>query len=103
MRLAAPIYARAIATRQPFSAVCSTSDALKLLACTLAGASLARWRGVIGVFLFILMSIIPVTTKSTDPYLLPHNGFVKSILQIGYMQMAIDNWNVAAEAMKRGL
>ena len=102
VRLAAPIYARAIATRQPLSAVCSTKEAMQLLIATWK-IPLARWRGVIGIFIFILTAIIPATTSSTSPFVVPHNGFVKSILQIGYMQMAIDNWGVAAEGMRRSL
>ncbi len=102
VRLAAPIYARAIATRQPLSAVCSTKEVMQLLIATWK-IPLARWRGVIGIFIFILTAIIPATTTSTSPFILPHNGFVKSILQIGYMQMAINNWGVAAEAMQRSL
>ena len=102
VRLAAPIYARAIATRQPLSAVCSTKEAMQLLIATWK-IPLARWRGVIGIFIFILTAIIPATTASTSPFVMPHNGFVKSILQIGYMQMAINNWGVAAEAMQRSL
>ncbi|KAK3934849.1 hypothetical protein QBC46DRAFT_398800 [Diplogelasinospora grovesii] len=101
VRIAAPLYAKAIGTRQPFSAVCSSMDALNLLAATWR-IPLSHWRGVIGVLLFTLIPIVPVTSSNTDnPYLKPHSGFVKSILQIGFMQMALEDWELCCTTMER--
>ncbi|KAK3352554.1 hypothetical protein B0T25DRAFT_606491, partial [Lasiosphaeria hispida] len=103
VRLTAPLYARAIGTRQPFSAVCSPADALALLGATWR-IPLSRWRGVIGVLLFALVSIVATASgggDGGDEYLRPHAGFVKSILQIGFMQMALESWEVCREMMGR--
>ncbi|KAK0714690.1 hypothetical protein B0H67DRAFT_536573 [Lasiosphaeris hirsuta] len=103
VRLTAPLYARAIGTRQPFSAVCSPADALALLGATWR-IPLSRWRGVIGVLLFALVSIVATASGAgdgRDEYLRPHAGFVKSILQIGFMQMALESWEVCRETMGR--
>ncbi len=119
VRLAAPLYARAIGTRRPFSTVCSPADALALLAATWR-IPLSKWRGVIGVLLFTLVSIVATASggrskesvsrngdgdgdgdEQAREFLKPHSGFVKSILQIGFMQMALESWEVCRETMER--
>ncbi|KAM7198809.1 hypothetical protein V8F33_004823 [Rhypophila sp. PSN 637] len=122
VRLAAPFYARAISTRQPFSKICKPADALHILAATWR-IPLSRWRGVIGTLLFTLISIIATVSNaaaasspnnededeesreaaSTNRILSPHAGFVKSILQIGFMQIALEDWEVCRETMARCL
>ncbi|KAK1755442.1 hypothetical protein QBC47DRAFT_452069 [Echria macrotheca] len=74
VRLAAPLFARAIGTRRPFSAVCSSADALAIL-----GAAwripLSRWRGVIGVLIFTFISIVATASGTdADAMLKPHAG-----------------------------
>jgi hypothetical protein len=101
VRLAAPIYARAISTRQPFSAVCNSDHAFELV-CATWRVPLARWRSMIGTFVFALLSILPLA-DSDCPNLRPHAGFVKSIVQIGFAQMAIENWKMFTETMARAL
>ncbi|KAM7216238.1 hypothetical protein V8F06_008357 [Rhypophila decipiens] len=128
VRLAAPLYAGAISTRQPFSKICKPADALQILAATWR-IPLSRWRGVIGPLLFTLISIIATVANSTSAAtaaaaspagdevedeeakeaagtnraLVPHAGFVKSILQIGFMQIALEDWEVCRETMARSL
>ncbi|KAK4213670.1 hypothetical protein QBC37DRAFT_473101 [Rhypophila decipiens] len=128
VRLAAPLYAGAISTRQPFSKICEPADALHILAATWR-IPLSRWRGVIGPLLFTLISIIATVANAasaataaaaspagdgvedeeakeaagTNRALVPHAGFVKSILQIGFMQIALEDWEVCRETMARCL
>ncbi|TLS25039.1 hypothetical protein PpBr36_07299 [Pyricularia pennisetigena] len=155
VRLAALIYAEAIAKRQPLSWVCSSSDALALLSTTWR-IPLPEWRGVIGVFIFMLLSIYPTfrwidtppknseennrrwgnragmsqnpspiaETEEINPngenddarklerdakemaaekLLKPHHTFVKSIVQAGMTQMAIEDWPLCIKTMKRAL
>lgn len=96
------LYTRTIILRQPFSAVVTESDALAVLAATWR-IPLTRWRSVIGVLLFVLMPILPTVSKSPRESggLGMHAGFVKSILQIGFMQMAIEDWEVCRVIMER--
>jgi len=111
VRLAAPLFARAIGTRRPLSSVCSPVDAFGVLSATWR-IPLARWRGVIGILLFTLISIVGTASGSGSlggnggggemmALLLKHSGFVKSILQIGFMQMALESWEVCRETMGR--
>ncbi|TLD25584.1 hypothetical protein PspLS_05882 [Pyricularia sp. CBS 133598] len=58
VRLAALIFAKAIANRKPLSSVCSPTDALALLSTTWK-IPLSRWRGAIGIFIFLMLSIFP--------------------------------------------
>lgn len=112
VRLAAPLYAHAIATRQPFSKICKPLDALRVLAATWR-IPLSQWRGVIGPLLFTLISIIATVSGAHDQdgqddedilsQLRPHAGFVKSILQIGFMQIALEDWEVCRETMDSAL
>lgn len=155
VRLAALTYARAIATRKPLSSVCSPSDALALLSTTWK-IPLSQWRGSIGVFMFMLLSIFPTlrwidspgedgkendrrfgnkirrsqsrsssaeteeTNESEDneearkleqddkeraaeDLLKPHGSFVKSAVQVGWTQMAVEDWSLCADTMRRVL
>lgn len=175
VRLAAILYARAIATRRPLSAVCLPSDALALLSTTWQ-IPLARWRRVIGVFIFVFTSISPslksvefpqaegsdngeqekysnsrnresrrshsstteeeeeccetrsldgrvpdngkiiITSSSisgkreqdakesaAETQLRPHCGFVKAVLQVGWTQMAVEDWSLCDETLRRAL
>ncbi|KAK0645733.1 hypothetical protein B0T16DRAFT_373859 [Cercophora newfieldiana] len=110
VRLAAPLYARAIGTRQPLSHVCSPADALAVLGATWR-IPLARWRAVIGILLFTLISIVATASGSGDGpkrgdegmmgMLQQYSGFVKAILQMGFMQMSLESWEVCRETMGR--
>lgn len=117
VRLAAALYARAISARQPFSRICKPPDALQVLGATWR-IPLSHWRGVIGPLLFTLISIIATvsgrgargqTEGNGDKeaamlnQLRPHAGFVKSILQIGFMQISLEDWEVCRETMARVL
>lgn len=54
------------------------------------------------------MSTVSNTTSSSNDdalaaQLRPHAGFVKSILQIGFMQISLEDWEVCRETLARGL
>jgi hypothetical protein len=166
IRQAAPLYAHAIGVRRPLRAVCSPSDALKVLASTWT-IPLSKWRGTIGVLIFVLVGILGTFSSCDGSFshsfmegdgdgdggdgdddgecsgnekekeketgngaggggsrggkkkkdterrrkqaqneeergmLRLHAGFVKSMLQIGLMQMALENWEVCRETMGR--
>lgn len=74
---------------------------------------LSDWRRVIGILLFTLISIIstvarisPLVNPANDTmaaHVRPHAGFVKSILQIGFMQVSLEDWEVCRSMMDRAL
>lgn len=101
VRVSAPLYARAIGTRMPFSAVCSPTDALALLNAAWR-VPLPRWRGVIGILLFAFIAIVPTASiVDVDTTLIQRAGFIKGVLQIGFMQMAVESWEVCRETLGR--
>ncbi len=106
VRLVALLYAQAIADRRPFSSVCGPSDALAILAATWR-VPLSRWRSVVGVFIFLLAAVVPTAqAQAADDGLIRatvHTRFAKSILQIGWMQMSLENWPVCRDMMDRTL
>lgn len=117
VRQAALVYARAIGSHQPLSSTCSADEALSILMATWR-VPLARWRGIVGIFIFIMASIAPTVThhsgatassgakEDADASRIdfgPHAGFVKSILQIGLMQMSLESWSTCKDTMKRAL
>ncbi|KAH8886938.1 hypothetical protein GQ53DRAFT_750135 [Thozetella sp. PMI_491] len=102
VRAAAPIYARAIAMRQPLSVVCSEADALTVLTAAWH-IPLTQWRAAVGVFSFAFEAILPTMHRTEDPALAPHASFVKGIVQAGHMQMSIENWCVGCQVAQRTL
>ncbi|OAA65707.1 ketoreductase [Niveomyces insectorum RCEF 264] len=128
VRLAAPLYTRAITTRTPLSAVCTDADALAVLAASWH-VPLDRWRGVVGVFLFVMLAVVPTLHQRSDDNKSNSNGhqqsssktsgaaaaggsgirahihtrFAKSILQIGLMNVALVDWPVCRDIMRRAL
>lgn len=116
VRLAAPLYSRAILERRPFSEVCSDADALAILAASWR-VPLDRWRGVVGVFIFVMLAIVPTLHQRSDrtddeegnggsgggirSHI--HTRFTKSILQIGLMNMSLVDWPACREIMSRAL
>ncbi|EOO03543.1 hypothetical protein UCRPA7_970 [Phaeoacremonium minimum UCRPA7] len=96
VRQAALIYSRVIMLRQSFRAVVTQNEFLQLWT-TMWRVPLATWKGVLGVFCWIVLGITP-TARET-----PHDRFVKSMLTISLNQMSIENWEIADAAMKAGL
>lgn len=54
-----------------------------------------------------MSTVSNITSGSDDDamaaQLCPHAGFVKSILQIGFMQISLEDWDVCRETLARGL
>ncbi|CAK7212232.1 hypothetical protein SBRCBS47491_001388 [Sporothrix bragantina] len=108
VRLTACLYTRAILERKPFSEVCSDADALAILAASWR-VPLDRWRGVLGIFVFVMAAVIPTLHQRCDRpdgggiYSHIHTRFAKSILQIGLMNVALVDWPASREMMGRSL
>ncbi|CAK7246261.1 MAG: hypothetical protein STHCBS139747_007885 [Sporothrix thermara] len=110
VRRTACLYTRAILEHRPFSEVCSDADALAILAAAWR-VPLDRWRGVLGIFVFIMVAIVPTLHQRCDKpsgdgggiYSHIHTRFAKSILQIGFMNVALVDWPTSREMMRRSL
>lgn len=107
VRLTACIYARAILARTPLSRACSDAEALAVLAASWR-IPLDRWRGVVGVFVFVMAALVPALHQRSDR---PggairahvHTRFAKAILQIGLMNVSLMDWPACHEMMSRSL
>lgn len=108
VRLTASLYTRAILERRPLGQVCADEDALAILAASWR-VPLDRWRGVVGVFLFLMVAIVPTLHQRSDAagvggiHSHIHTRFAKSILQIGLMNVALVDWPACREMMSRAL
>lgn len=98
VRRAALIYTRAIMARRRLGdpAVCSEVEFLELWT-TVWKVPLRSWKMVLGVFVWIMLSMIPASRGTR------HERFVKSMLTIGLVQMALEDWEVAEQSMKGAL
>lgn len=98
VREAALIYARAIMHRKPLRdpAVCSQEDFFRLWT-TIWRVPLRSWKGVLGVFVWVALSITPASRGT------PHERFVKSFLTVGLVQMGLEDWDVAEKGMRGAL
>lgn len=94
VRLAAIIYSRAITQRQPFSSAAAPADFL-LLWRTMWRVPLTAWKGVLGVFNWIMIGIAPAARE-----LQGHDRFVKSMLANSLLQIGADNWELARGVME---
>jgi hypothetical protein len=93
IRLAALIYTSAIVSRQPFSKACSPTDFYELWT-TLWRVSLSKWKSVLGIYLWIIITITP-TSRDTA-----HGRFVKSMLTIAALNLGLENWNASNSALR---
>ncbi|AEO55841.1 hypothetical protein MYCTH_101172 [Thermothelomyces thermophilus ATCC 42464] len=89
IRLAALLYSRAIMHRRAFSRVVM-SDAYLRLWTTAWRVPLSTWRSLLGVLTWILLP-------------LPHDRYMRGMLNICMFQMGMDNWEIASSAMEAGL
>lgn len=96
VRLSAILYSRAIAERRPFSSVVEPDDFLQLWS-TMWRVPLSTWKGVLGVFNWIIVGIAPAARESQR-----HGRFVKSMLANSLLQMGVDNWELARGVMEAG-
>lgn len=93
VRQTALVYARAVLQRRPFSQVVEPHEFVQLWTATWR-VSLTTWKGLLGVFMWVTLSIIG-SARDT-----PHDLFVKSMLSICTVQMSLESWDVAAGALK---
>ncbi|KAK9413096.1 putative Fungal-specific transcription factor domain-containing protein [Seiridium unicorne] len=93
IRQAALIYTSAIAARKPFSETCSLNDFYRLWA-TIWRVSLTVWRSMMGVFVWIEVCIM---APAMD---VPHGRLVKSMFTVAALNMGIENWTAASNALK---
>ena len=105
VRLSAVLYTNAVATLRPLSEVCSEEDALAVLMASWR-IPLARWRSMLGIFVWIMLSIVPTVHQRTGSGRISakvHTRFAKSILQCGWMQMSLENWAACEGSMQGAL
>lgn len=93
VRQTALVYARAVLQRRPFSEVVDPDEFVQLWTATWR-VSLTSWKGLLGVFMWVTLSII-ASARDTS-----HDLFVKSMLSICTVQMSLESWDVAAGALK---
>ncbi len=93
VRATALLYSRAVMLRQPFSAIISEDDFLELWT-TVWHVSLAKWKSVLGIFHWIMVSLVPAARNT------PHDRLVKSMLTTSMLQVGFENWEVASGAME---
>lgn len=98
VRQAALVYARAIMLRRPLrdQRVCSGEDFVRLWT-TVWRVPLRAWKGLLGVFVWVVISVTPASRAT------PHERFVKNCLEIGLVQMGLENWEVAEKGMEGAL
>lgn len=98
VRQTALIYARAIMKRKPLgdATVCSQEDFFRLWT-TVWKIPLRSWKGVLGVFVWVMLGIAPASRGTS------HSRFVKSLLTVGMTQMGLENWGVADMGMRGAL
>lgn len=98
VRQAALVYARAIMLRRPLrdQRVCSGEDFLRLWT-TVWRVPLRAWKGLLGVFVWVVLCVTPASRAT------PHERFVKNCLEVGLVQMGLENWEVAEKGMEGAL
>ncbi|KAB5515229.1 hypothetical protein GE09DRAFT_582522 [Coniochaeta sp. 2T2.1] len=100
IRLAAILYSRAIMTRQPFSAVISSSEFSALWG-SIWHVPLTAWKGVLGVFNWIIVALAPAAGARGEGGR-RQKRFVRSMLANSLLQMGSDNWELARGVMEGG-
>lgn len=95
VRQAALIYARAIMNRKGLSdaAVCSEQEFLSLWV-TVWRIPLKVWKSVLGIFVWIMLSIAPASRDTR------HARYVKSLLAVGLAQASSEDWDVGEKGMR---
>jgi hypothetical protein len=96
IRQAALIWTSAISSRRPFSESCSATDFYKLWT-TLWRLSLTTWKSVLGIYLWIIITIVPASRDTA------HGRFVKSMLTISALNMGLENWSASHSALRNAM
>ncbi|KAL2261452.1 hypothetical protein VTK26DRAFT_4143 [Humicola hyalothermophila] len=99
VRLSALLYCRAITRRRAFGAVVAAHE-LETLWTTAWRVPLATWRSLLGVFGWVLLPLVSLSGGSGGGgSATGHERYVKGMMHICLLQMAMENWEVAAGVM----
>lgn len=96
IRLAALLYARSVKLRQPFSQTV-TPDEYAALWTTAWRVPLGTWRGLLGVFVWMLVPLVPAGRRGQQE----HDRFVKAMFGVGLLQVGMEDWEVCGGVMGR--
>lgn len=96
VRRTALLYSRAISIRQPLRMACPNPEFIAIWS-TLWKVSLRRWHPLLGVFLWIVIVLLPTGGRTQFATML------KSFLHLGSVQMGIDHWEVSIGMLRRAV
>lgn len=96
VRLAALIYARCVKLRRPFSQTVTAEEYARLWT-TAWRVPLATWRGLLGVFVWMVVPLVPAGGRGGRE----HDRFVKAMFGVALLQVGMDNWEVCAGVVGR--
>lgn len=87
IRVAALITVRAIRDRRPLSAVCTREEFLQVWT-TSWRVPLTTWRGMIGVFNWAMVAIVPLSHGGA------HERFARTMFMISMVSRAVEDWGI---------
>ncbi|MBE3044493.1 hypothetical protein IMZ48_18380 [Candidatus Bathyarchaeota archaeon] len=87
IRVAALVTVRAIRDRRPLSAVCTVEEFLQIWT-TSWRVPLTTWRGMIGIFNWATVSIVPLSHGGA------HERFARTMFMISMVSRAVEDWGV---------
>ena len=96
VQMAALAYCQAVIARRPTSEFVSPERALAMWN-LLWTVPLSRWKEAIGIFVWIVLAIVPSIHGT------PHARFIKTLFVVGFMSIGVDNWQGAIQAANTGL
>lgn len=96
VRRTATIYCRAISNRQPLSMACTPADFEYLWQFTFRIQTDGSWTTV-GILFWVITAIMPASLSH------PGTRFMKTVMVCCLMNMGVDNWHVATDAVRRAL
>lgn len=88
VRQTALLYAQAIATRRPLSALCPVPQFFMVWS-TAFRVPLKEWHRRLSLFLWVIIAVLPTAG------LTPFATLAKSLLHIGAVQIGLDHWEIA--------
>jgi hypothetical protein len=91
-RIAALIYCQAIVERTSLARVC-TAQQLNHLWANMWQIKLSRWKQIPGIFMFIILSVLPSTQDT------PHGRLLKSMFKTTSTYIGMDHWELVDAAL----
>lgn len=91
IRVAALVTVRAIRDRKPVSEACTSEEFLQVWT-TSWRVPLTTWRGMIGIFNWAMVSIVPLSHGGA------HERFARTMFMISMVSRAVEDWGVFIEA-----